>query len=226
MNRTFQEDDFSGPILPLSYNRLEVGAYVATYNNADQLKQLVRKGKVTGYVLYDEIDELLPPDYNGGPELDDILSELAGNGIEVLEDPTLKSTEEISGDEEFLDENEPREAGLEPSDLQPLRMYLREVMTIPHLTREEEIDLAERISRGPDPENAEKRLVEANLRLVVATAKRFRNRGYGMLDLIQEGNIGLMKAVRKFDHKRGFRFSIYSVWWVRQAIMRLSQRGQ
>ena len=210
----------------MSYNRLKAGAYVAIDNNADQLKQLVRKGKETGYVVYDEIDELLPPDYAGGPELDDILSELAGNGIEILEDPTIKNTEGISGDEELLDEIDLREAGLEPSDLQALHMYLREVVTIPHLTREEEIDLAERISRGPDPENAEKRLVEANLRLVVATAKRFRNRGYGMLDLIQEGNIGLMKAVKKFDYTRGYRFSTYTVWWVRQAIMRLSQPAQ
>jgi len=140
-----------GPILPLSYNRLKAGAYVAIDNNADQLKQLVRKGKETGYVVYDEIDELLPPDYAGGPELDDILSELAGNGIEILEDPTIKNTEGISGDEELLDEIDLREAGLEPSDLQALHMYLREVVTIPHLTREEEIDLAERISRGPDP---------------------------------------------------------------------------
>jgi len=193
---------------------------VATDNNADHLKQLVRKGKETGYVLYDEIDELLPPDDLEGPKLDDILSELAGNGIEVLEEPTLKNTEEIRGDEEFLDENDLREAGLEPSDLQALRMYLQEVMTIPQLAPKEEIDLAERISRGPDPKNAEKRLVEANLRLVVPTAKRFRNRGYRMLDVIQEGNIGLMKAVRTFDYTRGYKFSTYAVWWVRQAIMR------
>jgi RNA polymerase primary sigma factor len=119
---------------------------MAIDDNADQLKQLVRKGKETGHVLYDEIDELLPPDYQGGPDLDDILSELVANGIEVLEEPTAMSADEISGDEEFLNENDLREPGLEPNDLQALQMYLREVMTIPHLTREEEIDLAERIS--------------------------------------------------------------------------------
>jgi RNA polymerase primary sigma factor len=188
---------------------------VATDNKPEALKRLVANGKARGYVLYDEIDELLPAGYKGGAELEDILSELAREGIEVLEEPGADPDKQSR--EEFREEEElPHE----------IRMYLRELRSTPPPTREEETELAKRISRrGPDAEDAMRQLVEANLRLVVATAKRCGNRGLGLLELIQEGNIGLMKAAERFNHTRGYRFSTYAIWWVRQAIMRsLSQQ--
>jgi len=192
---------------------------LTTDDKAEQLKQLVRTGKTKGYVLYDEIDELLPTVYEGGPELDDILSELARNGIEVLEEPRIEHDTELNDYDESLDENELQELGEQAGDAAALRMYLREVLATPHLTREQEIELARRFSAGgQDAEAAAKQLIEANLRLVVKTAKRYHNRGRGLLDLLQEGNIGLMKAVEKFDFTRGYKFSTYAIWWVRRRI--------
>ena len=189
-------------------------------DKAEQLRQLVRTGKTKGYVLYDEIDELLPIGYEGGPELDDILSELARNGIEVLEEPRTERDKEFNKDDESLDENELQELSEQAGDALALQMYLREVLATPRLTREQEIELAKRISGGgQDAEDAEKQLIEANLRLVVATAKRYRNRGRGLLDLLQEGNIGLMKAVKKFNYTRGYKFSTYAIWWVRRRLI-------
>ncbi|HAE91232.1 MAG TPA: RNA polymerase sigma factor RpoD, partial [Tissierella sp.] len=100
----------------------------------------------------------------------------------------------------------------------PVRMYLKEIGKIPLLTGDEEIDLAKRMQEGD--EEAKKQLAEANLRLVVSIAKRYVGRGMLFLDLIQEGNLGLMKAVEKFDYKKGFKFSTYATWWIRQAITR------
>jgi len=178
---------------------------MATNDKAEPLKDLLHSGKTKGYVLYDEIDQLLPAGYEGGPELDDVLSELAMNSIEVVEEPRTKRDQEFNEDDE-------------------LNIYLREVpeiLTTPCLTSEQEIELAKRMSAGGhDAENAERQLIEANLRLVVSTAKRYRHLGRSALDLVQEGNIGLMKAVRNFNYTRGYRFSTYAIWWVRHAIIR------
>jgi RNA polymerase primary sigma factor len=188
---------------------------VGSDDNAEQLKQLVQSAKTKGYVLYDEVDGLLPVDYLGGTELDDILSELARNGIEIVEEPKAER------DKELIDDRSPDESGLRElveeaaGDDAPLRMYMLQVMELPRLAREQEIELAKRISEGKD---AEKRLIEANLRLVVKTAKTYRGRGLGLLDLIQEGNIGLMRAATNFNYSRGYRFSTYAVWWIRRAI--------
>lgn len=193
---------------------------MAIDDKAEQLKQLVRNGKVRGYVLYDEIDELLPTGYEGGVELEDILSELARNGIEVLEEPKAEPGKEFKEDNELL-EDEVQNLSEHPGDSLALRMYLRELRSTPHLTCEEEIELAKRISRREqDAEDAMRQLIEANLRLVVATAKHYANRGRGLLELVEEGNIGLMKAVERFTPMRGYKFSTYAIWWVRQAIMR------
>jgi RNA polymerase primary sigma factor len=190
-------------------------------DKAEQLKQLVRNGMIKKYVLYDEIDEVLPAGYKGGPELDDILSELARNGIEVLEERRVEHSKVSNYEDVSLDESELEEVSEQAGDAAALRMYLREVQALPHLTHEQEIEFARRISRGgQDGEVAEKQLIEANLRLVVKTAKRYQGRGRGLLDLLQEGNIGLMKAVKKFDHTRGYTFSTYAIWWVRHAISR------
>jgi len=194
------------------------GGRVTIEGKAERLKQLVRAGKTKGYVLYDEIDELLPNDYEGGTELDDILSELAGDGVEVLQEARAERDKEFTEDES-LNENELQELSEEAGDNSAVQMYIREVLTLPRLTHEQEIELAKRISSGGrNAEDAEKQLIEANLRLVVITARRYRNRGRGLLDLLQEGNIGLMNAVRKFNYTRGYRFSTYAIWWVRQTI--------
>jgi RNA polymerase primary sigma factor len=198
---------------------------VTTNDKAEKLKQLVRNGKTKGYVLYDEIDGLLPAGCEGGPELDDILSELERTGIEVLEEPRAERDKEFIEDHEFLNENELHKLSEQAGDSLPLQTYLREVLAIPRLTIEREIELAKRISAGGlDAEEGKRQLVEANLRLVVSTAKRYRNHGLGMLDLLQEGNIGLIEAVEKFNYTRGYKFSTYAIWWVRQTIMRSTLR--
>jgi RNA polymerase primary sigma factor len=188
-------------------------------DKTEPLKELVRLGKAKGYVIYDEIDTLLPRDYEGGPELDNILSELASNGIEVIEEPSAERDQRLNEGDEFLGENELEELRDETDDAPAVRMYLHEVLGTPHLTCEQEIELVKSSnSLGSNSEEATKQIIEANLRLVVATAKRYRNRGRSLLDLLQAGNIGLIRAVRKFDYTRGYKFPTYAVWWIRQAI--------
>ncbi len=189
-------------------------------DKAQQLKQLVASGKTRGYVLYDEIDELVPAGgrSKGGPVLDEILSQLVRNGIEILEEPWAE--QESGADDESLDDNELQELSEQAGDV-PARMYLREVVATAHLTQEQELELAKRVSGGgQDAEAAEKRLIEPNLRLVVKIAKRYRNQGLGLLDLFQEGNVGLMEAVKQFNYTRGYKFSTCATFWIRRAIRR------
>ncbi len=115
---------------------------------------------------------------------------------------------------EFEDNEEDRRGAIDDA----VKQYLKEIGTYPLLTAEQELILAERVARGD--QRARQKLVEANLRLVVSIAKRYSNQGLPLLDMIQEGNIGLMRAAQKFDYKRGFRFSTYATWWIRQAISR------
>ena len=195
-------------------------------DKSEQLKQLVRMGKTRGFVPYDEIDNLLPPGYEGGAKLDTIFSELARNGVEVLEGPGVGREKGFIEDDRFLREKAIRDFSEQFGDSAPVQMYLREALTTPHLTREREIELAKRISYGEqDAEDALRQLIEANLWLVVATAKRYRNRGHDLLELIQKGNIGLMRAAKSFNYLREYKFSTYAIWWVRQTIMR-STRGK
>jgi RNA polymerase primary sigma factor len=194
------------------------GCCVTLERKTEQLKQLVRTEKTMGYVLYDEIDKLLPNGYEGGPELDDILSEFAANNVEVLEEPKGERDKEFNEDES-LNEKELQELRVQVGDYLHLYRYIREVLTLPRLTREQEVELAKRIGGGgQDAEDAEIKLIEVNLRLVVPTARRNRNRGRSLLDLIQEGNIGLMTAVKKFNYSRGYKFATYAIWWIRKTI--------
>jgi RNA polymerase primary sigma factor len=183
---------------------------VAIDDGDTRLKQLIDTGKKRGYVLYDEIDGLLPENCEGGRELDDLLAQLNDAGIAILED--------LADDE--------REMVDEPADSvtdDPVKVYVREVYKVPQpqLAPAAEIELAKRIERGGrGAEVAKKDLVEANLRLVLSVARRYADRGIHVLDLIQEGDLGLLKAAERFDYRRGYKFSTYATWWVRQAIVR------
>lgn len=173
------------------------------------VKKLIEKGKKTGTLTYKEImDELDEVDLS--PEqIEKIYEVLESMGIEVAGD-----IQEVEVDEKDLDLSVPE--GIAIDD--PVRMYLKEIGKVPLLSPEEEISLAQRIENGD--QIAKKKLAEANLRLVVSIAKRYVGRGMLFLDLIQEGNLGLIKAVEKFDYRKGYKFSTYATWWIRQAITR------
>lgn len=176
------------------------------------VKNLIEKGKKNGSLTYKEImDEIENIDL--GPEqIEKIYEVLESMGIEVIGEVT-GGTEEVEEEVE-VDLSVPE--GIAIDD--PVRMYLKEIGKVPLLSSEEEINLALRIEEGD--QYAKKKLAEANLRLVVSIAKRYVGRGMLFLDLIQEGNLGLIKAVEKFDYRKGFKFSTYATWWIRQAITR------
>ncbi|MDP4176718.1 MAG: RNA polymerase sigma factor RpoD [Bacillota bacterium] len=173
------------------------------------VKKLIDKGKKSGTLTYKEImDELEEIDLN--PEqIEKIYEVLESMGIDVIGD-----IQETEVQEEDLDLSVPE--GIAIDD--PVRMYLKEIGKVPLLSPEEEIELAQRIENNDS--YAKKKLAEANLRLVVSIAKRYVGRGMLFLDLIQEGNLGLIKAVEKFDYRKGYKFSTYATWWIRQAITR------
>ena len=176
------------------------------------VKSLIEKGKKSGILTYkeimDEIDHIdLEPE-----QIEKIYEVLESMGIEVQGDMN-----EVSGvEEEELELDLSIPEGVAIDD--PVRMYLKEIGKVPLLSSEEEIELAKKIEEGS--QYAKKKLAEANLRLVVSIAKRYVCRGMLFLDLIQEGNLGLIKAVEKFDYRKGYKFSTYATWWIRQAITR------
>ncbi len=197
--------------------------------------KLLSKGKKTGLLTYKEIIDTLEAIDLDPEEIDEIYQKLEDSGIDIMgekeEEILLGDDEEDSDDdaedlddvidEELSDDEEVKEdlsipKGISVDD--PVRMYLKEIGKIPLLTSDEEIELAKRMEDGD--EIAKKKLAEANLRLVVSIAKRYVGRGMLFLDLIQEGNLGLMKAVEKFEYRKGFKFSTYATWWIRQAITR------
>lgn len=180
------------------------------------LKELIDKGKAKGMLTYKEIIEAFEEIEIEPEHIEKIYETLENLGIDIIGDieADLKDIQNSDEEEEELDISIPE--GISIDD--PVRMYLKEIGKVPLLTAEEEIDLAHRMENG-DIE-AKRRLAEANLRLVVSIAKRYVGRGMQFLDLIQEGNLGLIKAVEKFDYRRGFKFSTYATWWIRQAITR------
>ena len=189
---------------------------------------LIEKGKSQGSLSNNDIMEAL--EYSGYDvdKIDKVYEALEGSGIEITnymdssdENGESRSYDVISDPEEEVDDNEDidkylSEEGVAIDD--PVRMYLKDIGKIPLLDPEREAYLAERIALGD--QDAKNELVEANLRLVVSIAKKHVGRGMYFLDLIQEGNLGLMKAVDKFDHTKGYKFSTYATWWIRQAITR------
>jgi RNA polymerase primary sigma factor len=186
----------------------------------DAVKNLIQKGRKRGNLTYREIMDALHGIELTTEQIEEIYEHLGGLGIEVVpesgEIEPLESSEAETHPEEFevIDLSVPEGIGIDD----PVRMYLKEIGRVPLLTAEEEIELAKKMEKGD--EEAKRRLAEANLRLVVSIAKRYVGRGMLFLDLIQEGNLGLIKAVEKFDFRKGFKFSTYATWWIRQAITR------
>ncbi len=189
----------------------------------ERLKDLLAVAKKKKNVLeYQEINDFFSDLTLEEEQFDKILETLEQNNVDVL-----RITEEDDVDDEEIILTEEDEVDVEDIDLtvpdgisieDPVRMYLKEIGKVPLLSAEEEIELAKKMEMG-DLE-AKQRLAEANLRLVVSIAKRYVGRGMLFLDLIQEGNLGLIKAVEKFDYRKGYKFSTYATWWIRQAITR------
>ncbi|AYV67165.1 RNA polymerase sigma factor RpoD [Niallia circulans] len=193
---------------------------IETELTLDQVKeQLTEVGKKTGVLAYDDIAEKLSSFELDSHQMDEFYEFLGDQGVELIGDgeEEAPNVQELAKGEEEFDLNDLSvPPGVKIND--PVRMYLKEIGRVDLLSAEEEINLAKRILQGD--EEAKRRLAEANLRLVVSIAKRYVGRGMQFLDLIQEGNMGLIKAVEKFDYEKGFKFSTYATWWIRQAITR------
>ncbi|HZK55328.1 MAG TPA: RNA polymerase sigma factor RpoD [Desulfosporosinus sp.] len=198
----------------------------------DSVQALIEKGKKKGSLTYREIMDALQGVDLSAEQIDDVYQQFGRMGIDVVPEPgqvdlevLKKATQQEEEKAEEMEDDEEEEEG--EVDLSvpegvgiddPVRMYLKEIGRVPLLSADEEIQLAKRMEAGD--EEAKRRLAEANLRLVVSIAKRYVGRGMLFLDLIQEGNLGLIKAVEKFDYIKGFKFSTYATWWIRQAITR------
>jgi RNA polymerase primary sigma factor len=187
-----------------------------------EIQQLLEKGKKDGKLEQSEVFELIPDTPENLETLEQLYSDLAEDDIELIqaaeprpEDMSEWSAEEEPEEEEILTTDT---AYMDDIADDSVRLYLREIGKIPLLTAEEELALAKRVVKGD--KTAKDQMAEANMRLVVSIAKRYVGRGLDLLDLIQEGNTGLLRAVEKFDPDRGFKFSTYATWWIRQAITR------
>jgi len=183
----------------------------------DKVDSLVSLAKRRGYISQDEILQAYPKPEDHIAELDHLYDQLVRKGIDIFE-----SMEETQDNQKSIEDLEKELEALNiiqsGAVTDPVRMYLKEIGRIPLLTFEQEVDLAKRLERGEM--RAKSKLIESNLRLVVSIAKKYVGRGMSLLDLIQEGNQGLIRAVEKYDWKKGFKFSTYATWWIRQAITR------
>ena len=218
-------------------------------NLKNSLASLMKQAREDKIVSYEEINNMLSEKNFSTDKIDQLITKLQNDGVQLLDTiedkqallsvpedlvdfETIESTDfdEVDSDDEFS-ENEIDDSEVDKllqTDLakmaesmdvdEPIKMYLREIGQIPLLSFDEETEYAKKVLEGD--EEAKQKLIEANLRLVVSIAKKHTNRGLKMLDLIQEGNMGLMKAVEKFEHEKGFKFSTYATWWIRQAITR------
>jgi len=196
----------------------------------EKLKNLIEGAKTKENVVeYSEVNDTFAEFQLDDDQFDKVLETIEASGIDILRIANIEEdipVDDIIDDEDFVPSEED-EVDVENIDLSvpdgvsiedPVRMYLKEIGKVPLLSAEEEIELAKRMEEGD--EEAKKKLAEANLRLVVSIAKRYVGRGMLFLDLIQEGNLGLIKAVEKFDYNKGYKFSTYATWWIRQAITR------
>ncbi|KKT77883.1 MAG: RNA polymerase sigma factor [Microgenomates group bacterium GW2011_GWB1_44_8] len=184
-----------------------------------EVKKLIDQGKKQGYLTIDDILVVFPEAEENLAEIDEFFTKIQAFGVDVFETVT---EEELKEGEKGLTDLEKELAALatleEGSSTDPVRMYLREIGRIPLLTAKDEVSLAQKIEKGD--KRAKAKLTESNLRLVVSIAKKYVGRGLSLLDLIQEGNQGLIRAVEKYDWRRGYKFSTYATWWIRQAITR------
>jgi RNA polymerase primary sigma factor len=211
----------------------------------DEIKDLIAKGKDTGQVTSEDVSAAMQAAEIPPEQMDSILTVLTEEGVEIV-DTTSDMDDDDAADLASRRKRAEEELALKTPTSDPVRMYLKEIGKVPLLTAEEEVDLAKRIEAGlfasekiatttkkvpdklrkeleaieRDGQIAKRKLVEANLRLVVSIAKRYVGRGMLFLDLIQEGNLGLIRAVEKFDYTKGYKFSTYATWWIRQAITR------
>jgi len=191
------------------------------------INELVKIGKEQGYLTYKEMEKYLANDIFDLNVIEDLYDVLSESGIELVE--TEKEGNLLLKEKGIKEEKNKAHSSKEKLDLKiglvkqlelddPVKMYLKEIGRIKLLTAKQEVELAKRMQKGDH--EAKKKLVESNLRLVVSIAKRYVGRGMLFLDLIQEGNMGLIRAVEKFDYKKGYKFSTYATWWIRQAITR------
>ncbi len=196
-----------------------------------EMETLVAKGKAQGYITYDDVLDVFPEAEDQLDQIDVLYQRLMTEGVEVVAEAKDDERDDAEKDQDKQDEEHrlrnlripsavaAAEEALATGALDdPVRMYLREIGRVNLLTAAEEVDLAKKMEAGSMA--ARERLIQANLRLVVSVAKKYIGRGMSLLDLIQEGNIGLIRAVEKFDYRRGYKFSTYATWWIRQAITR------
>ena len=185
-----------------------------------EVNALIKEYKKKGQIQYDELSKrIAEPMHLDADQMDKLIGQVEDAGVSVVDEngePSKASLKAADQTAEEAKKDVSAPSGVKIND--PVRMYLKEIGRVDLLTADEEIDLAIKIEQGD--EEAKKKLAEANLRLVVSIAKRYVGRGMSFLDLIQEGNMGLMKAVEKFDYRKGFKFSTYATWWIRQAITR------
>ncbi|MCL4366725.1 RNA polymerase sigma factor RpoD [Patescibacteria group bacterium] len=193
---------------------------MAKNGKAQQLddKKLLKLGHERGFVTQDEILQVFPQPEDALEALDDFYLKLIDGNIDVFETTAEELAESEKASTDLEKELEMLASLEEGSVTDPVRQYLREIGRVQLLSAAEEIDLAQRVEKGD--QRAKDKLISANLRLVVSIAKKYVGRGMSLLDLIEEGNMGLMRAVDKYDWKRGFKFSTYATWWIRQAITR------
>ncbi len=197
----------------------------STMDQKEIVEQLITQGKKQGHLTYKDIMDAMETVEMEPERIDDLYQQFEKTGIDIVnEDDKDDELQLDSSVDDHKDKDDDLESKLSANAAKtisvddPVRMYLKEIGRIPLLTAEEEVELAKRMAEGD--EEAKRQLAEANLRLVVSIAKRYVGRGMLFLDLIQEGNLGLMKAVEKFDYTKGFKFSTYATWWIRQAITR------
>ena len=179
--------------------------------DVEELRKLVDLGQERGYLIIAEVATALEEVEISKEQVEDFHAYLVEHGIEIHESEGRIASSAVGGEKVEID------LTVEPS-LDSLRLYLREIGRVPLLTAGQEIDLAKRIEKGDM--RAKRQMIEANLRLVVSIAKGYLGRGLAFLDLIQEGSLGLVRAVEKFDYRKGFKFSTYATWWIRQAVTR------
>ena len=185
------------------------------------VRELIENGRRNGKVTASEINDAMEDSSFDVDQMEKLYESLESHGIEVIDDEPAADAVEAALTENSADEFEDTLSAEGVTIDDPVKVYLKEIGRVPLLTPDEEVQLALDIKEGgPKGERAKQRLSEANLRLVVSIAKRYVGRGMQFLDLIQEGNLGLIKAVEKFDHTKGFKFSTYATWWIRQAITR------